>query len=258
MPFLLVHGLASNARLWDGVAAELAAHGHKVVAVDQRGHGRSDKPDAGYDFATLVDDLADAIREHGLDRPVVVGQSWGGNVVVELGARRPDLVRGVACIDGGFIELQRAFPRWEDCASELAPPDLEGTPFEEVERWYRSTHPDWPESGIAGALACYALLPDGTIRPHLSRSRHMTILRHLWEHRPADALARVDVPVLLVPCSGEVGPPAKEASVQEAAAALGPRGRVHWVVGDHDLHAQRPAEVASLLRSCLEDGFFRP
>jgi pimeloyl-ACP methyl ester carboxylesterase len=258
VPFLLVHGLASNARLWDGVAAELAANGHKVVAVDQRGHGLSDKPDEGYDFATLVDDLVEAIDEHGLDRPVVVGQSWGGNVVVELGRRRPDVARGVACIDGGFIELRRAFPRWEDCASAMAPPDLEGTPLEKVEESVRSEHPDWPEAGITGALACYAVLADGTIRPHLQRQHHMAILRHLWEHPAVAVLSEVEVPVLLVPASGEDGPPAKESTVHEAAAALGSRGRVHWMAGDHDLHAQHPVEVASLLRSCLEDGFFSP
>ena len=62
-PVLLVHGLASNARLWDGVASRLAADGHPVAAVDQRGHGQSDKPDGGYDFATLTEDwLADPGR----------------------------------------------------------------------------------------------------------------------------------------------------------------------------------------------------
>ena len=38
MPFVLVHGLASNLRLWDGVAESLHARGHTVVALDQRGH----------------------------------------------------------------------------------------------------------------------------------------------------------------------------------------------------------------------------
>jgi len=46
-PFVLVHGLASNARLWDGVARRLAGAGHSSAAVDLRGHGRSDKPDTG-------------------------------------------------------------------------------------------------------------------------------------------------------------------------------------------------------------------
>jgi len=44
---LALHGLASNARWWDLVAGRLAPE-HRVVAVDLRGHGRSDRPDTGY------------------------------------------------------------------------------------------------------------------------------------------------------------------------------------------------------------------
>src|SRR6476660_8857533 len=83
-PFLLIHGLASNAHLWDGVANRLADLGHAVTAVDQRGHGQSDKPDIGYDFTTVTDDLAAIVAALGYERPVVAGQSWGGNVVLEL------------------------------------------------------------------------------------------------------------------------------------------------------------------------------
>ena len=86
-PFLLVHGLASNARLWDGVAAALTGLGHEVVTVDLRGHGRSSKPDEGYDVPTVADDLAVLIERLGLERPIAAGQSWGGNVVLELAAR---------------------------------------------------------------------------------------------------------------------------------------------------------------------------
>src|SRR5262249_8634210 len=56
-PFVLVHGLASNARLWDGVAEHLHAAGHTVVVIDQRGHGLSDAPESGYDLETAVGDL---------------------------------------------------------------------------------------------------------------------------------------------------------------------------------------------------------
>ena len=59
-PFVLVHGLASNARMWDGVACELSDRGHLAVTVDLRGHGRSAKPDGPYDMATVADDVARA------------------------------------------------------------------------------------------------------------------------------------------------------------------------------------------------------
>ena len=74
-PMLLVHGLASNARMWDGVAEELSARGHRVVAVDLRGHGQSTKPSVGYDFTTITDDLLAVVSSMGGEKPVVAGQS---------------------------------------------------------------------------------------------------------------------------------------------------------------------------------------
>lgn len=130
-PVLAVHGLASNARLWDGVASALVADGHPVAAVDQRGHGLSDKPANGYDFATLTSDLV-AVADHlgwvGARRPVVAGQSWGANVAVELAARHPDRVAALVLVDGGTIELSGRFADWPTCEAALTPPPLDGTP----------------------------------------------------------------------------------------------------------------------------------
>src|SRR4029450_5084471 len=123
-PFVLVHGLASNVRLWDGVAAHLHALGHTVVAIDQRGHGRSDAPDSGYDLATAIADLRALIDALGLERPILAGQSWGGTVVLEAAWERPEAVRGVACVDGGVVELAQSYPVWEDCLAKLTPPAL--------------------------------------------------------------------------------------------------------------------------------------
>src|SRR6476469_5748690 len=101
-PVLLVHGLASNARLWDGVAARLGDAGHPVVAVDQRGHRRSGVHADGYDTDTCADDLAALISALGWVgelAPVVAGQSWGGNVVRSLAARH-HVAAGSALVDG--------------------------------------------------------------------------------------------------------------------------------------------------------------
>ena len=119
MPFVLVHGLASNLRLWDGVAEDLHARGHTVVAVDQRGHGLSDAPESSHGLDIAVGDLLTLIEALGLSRPVVAGQSWGGNVVLELGWRHAAAVRGIICVDGGIIELADWFPSWEACVAAL-------------------------------------------------------------------------------------------------------------------------------------------
>ena len=246
--FLLLHGLASNLHLWDGVAEALAGRGHPVAAVDLRGHGTSDKPDDGYDFTTLTDDLVAVLDRLGLDRPVVAGQSMGGNVAVELAWRVPGRLRGVACIDGGWIALRQRFPDWEDCAAALAPPATAGRAFAAIDAMVRSRHPDWPEAGIQGALACFERRGDGTVAPWLTRERHMALLRALWEHQPSARFGEIPVPVLLLPAGDGAADGERRQQVAAAAAAL-PRSEVRWMAGDHDLHAQHPQAVAALLSS---------
>jgi pimeloyl-ACP methyl ester carboxylesterase len=219
--FLLVHGLASNAQMWDGVAWELHAAGHCAVAVDQRGHGLSDKPDTGYDFDTLSGDLVAVLDAYGIAVAVAAGQSWGANVVAELASRYPERVGGVALVDGGMRNMADRLPDWDEAARLLAPPHLEGTPLAEIDAAIRGMHGDWPESGIAGALANFEVREDGTVAPRLTRERHMRILRELWEHRVTDVVERLPVPVLGIP-----------AGAHDA---------------HHDIHAQRPALVARLL-----------
>jgi pimeloyl-ACP methyl ester carboxylesterase len=252
VPVLMVHGLASNARLWDGVAERLARAGHPVAAVDQRGHGQSSKPDSGYDFATLTGDLVALLEQLdwvGSRKPLVAGQSWGANVVLELAARHPDATAALALVDGGTMELSTRFADWPTCEAALAPPQLAGTNAVEFERTLRSYHPDWPASGIAGTLANVEVLADGTIRPWLSRSHHMNILWHLWEHHPGQRYGLVKVPVLILPAedpSNQRWMNGKREEVARAAAGLD-RSLTRWITGDHDLHAQHPDLVAQLI-----------
>jgi pimeloyl-ACP methyl ester carboxylesterase len=64
---VLVHGLGSSSHIWDLVAPILAEGDTlRVVALDQRGHGESDQPDSGYDFGSVVGDLAGFVEALGL------------------------------------------------------------------------------------------------------------------------------------------------------------------------------------------------
>jgi pimeloyl-ACP methyl ester carboxylesterase len=261
VPVLLVHGLASNARLWDGVADRLAAAGHPVAAVDQRGHGRSDRPDQGYDFTTLTVDLVAVLDDLGWrdgPRPWVAGQSWGANVVLELAAQHPGATGGVVLVDGGTIELRNHFADWQTCAAAMAPPELTGTPAAGFERVLRTRYPDWPESGIAATMANFEVLADGTMRPWLSRPHHMAILRHLWDHLPSTRYHLVTVPTLLLPAEDPANQrwmATKREEVWRAAATL-PRSLTHWIAGDHDLHAQHPDLVAKLIEDAMDPASF--
>ena len=254
---VLVHGLASNSRLWDGAANELARLGYHVIALDQRGHGQSSKPDDGYDMPTVAHDLATFVDVTKLDRPVVVGQSWGGNVVIELAHRYPDATRGVCGVDGGLIQLADRFGSWDECAQQLKPPRLAGMRATDFDRMIRSGYVDWPETAIAGTLANMQHHDDGTISPWLTFDRHMEILRGLWSHRPQELLPRLRCPVLFTPAdSGDAWSSLKR---QEYSHAMSQNDhvRVEWFSpAHHDVHAQFPDKWAMTLHKYIEDGFF--
>jgi pimeloyl-ACP methyl ester carboxylesterase len=257
-PFVLVHGLASNLRLWDGVAQRLHARGHTVVAVDQRGHGQSDAPEDGYDLDTAVADLLALVDAVAPERPVLVGQSWGGNVVLELAWRHASAVRGIACVDGGIIELRDSYPSWEACLRALTPPRLSGLTPAGLAQRMRAASPDLPEPAIQAGLCSFRVRDDGTVEPRLARARHLQILRSLWEHRPSERFAGLAVPTLLVlAATGDAAWTAAKRRAEARATATTRRIRSHWFdPAHHDVHAQHPDPVAALLATAAAEGFF--
>lgn len=263
LPVLLLHGLASNCRLWDGAAGHLSTLGHDVIALDLRGHGLSDKPDTGYSVPEVAGDILDVVgvlsrNNPPWERPLVVGQSWGGNLVIELAARHGEFVRGVVAVDGGTIELKSAFPEWHECERTLAPPKLAGMDGARLRSFVRGAHPDWSEEAIDGTMANMHHLDDGTIEPWLTFDRHITILRGLWEHSPSQLFSSISVPVLFTPAAKQEDhmTRAKREMLEVAQRTL-PRCRVEWFQpADHDLHAQYPARFAETVHRAFTEGFF--
>jgi pimeloyl-ACP methyl ester carboxylesterase len=259
--FVLLHGLSSNSRTWDMVATQLARSGHRVIAVDQRGHGLSDKAEDGYDFATITADLARLLQVMELEGPILVGQSWGGNVVLEFGARYPGLASGLGFIDGGFLDLQsRPGATWETISLDLKPPNLLGTPRETMKRKLKEGHPDWSDTGIEATLANFETLPDGTVRPWLTLDRHMAILRAMWEQRPTDLYPKIAEPVLVCVAQDDTNPEWMAVkSKQVGSLQAGSRQcTVRWFEHtDHDIHVHRPDELATLLLETAENGIWR-
>ncbi|MGP3967274.1 alpha/beta fold hydrolase [Streptomyces sp. 6N223] len=96
---VLLHGTTATLGVWDEVVSRLGP-GVRTLAVDQRGHGRSDRPPgAGYGAEEYAADIAALLRERGAGPAVVAGHSLGARNAVALGARHPDLVAGVVAVD---------------------------------------------------------------------------------------------------------------------------------------------------------------
>ncbi len=108
---LMVHATGFHARCWDATVGALG-EGYRVIAVDQRGHGRSDKTgpfnwqEFGADMTEFVDafDLRDAIG---------VGHSMGGHTVVQAAARRPKRFERLVLVDPVIME-PGAYDGWAD------------------------------------------------------------------------------------------------------------------------------------------------
>ena len=95
---ILIHGGFGD-RGGFGLQEEHFSPNHRCIAVDLRGHGESDKPDELYTMEQHGDDVAELIRQLDLDRPVLVGQSMGGQVIISAAARHPELVGAIASLD---------------------------------------------------------------------------------------------------------------------------------------------------------------
>jgi pimeloyl-ACP methyl ester carboxylesterase len=258
-PFLLVHGLASNALTWELVARRLHGQGNHVVAVDQRGHGRSDKPETGYAFDHVTADLSALIEHLGLQRPIVAGQSWGGNVVLDFAWRYPQQLSGLVLVDGGLIDLSgRPGATWEQIAVNLKPPNLLGTPRPEMVERFHAFHPHWSDAQIELQMGNYETLEDGTIRPWLSLEHHMQILRSLWEQKPSTLFERVTTPILIA--IADSGPQERRVMRAEEAHRLQEtkshvRARA-FEGAAHDIHVDQPDELTDWILDALNEGFF--
>lgn len=104
---LAVHGFASSAGLnWDlaGWTRTLTRAGYRLLAMDQRGHGASDKPTdpAAYRLDGLVDDVLTVLDGYGVDEPHYLGYSLGSRVGWRLGVLHPGRVRSLSL--GGLPE----------------------------------------------------------------------------------------------------------------------------------------------------------
>ncbi|MGB3827630.1 MAG: alpha/beta hydrolase [Ornithinimicrobium sp.] len=86
-PVVLIHGWPLSHEAWADQTPALTAAGYRVVAYDRRGFGHSDKPDSGYDYDTLSDDLAAVMDSLDLSDVTLVGFSMGGGEVARYAAR---------------------------------------------------------------------------------------------------------------------------------------------------------------------------
>jgi pimeloyl-ACP methyl ester carboxylesterase len=254
---LLLHGLASSAQTWN-LVAPLLARSFRVIAVDERGHGGSDKPDAGYDLPTFVADVHAIVQALGITQVALVGQSWGGHVALQYAVDHPDMVTQVVLVDGGFSDMQaREGLTWEIAEKNMTPPDIQMPLPAFVERMRNrlgSVYSDNVRDAILGNLW---VDERGVVHPNLTRDRHMQLARAIWDHRASLVFGKVRCPTLVIPAEspGISADPERQRWRRQAVALAEqrlPRGRILWMRDTlHDVQLHRPAELATAITQFL-------
>jgi pimeloyl-ACP methyl ester carboxylesterase len=232
---VLLHGLAGYAGEWAETAGWLTER-CRVVALDARGHGRSERRPADVSPGAHVADAVFAVERLGLGAVVVVGQSLGARTALVFAARRPDLVRGLVVADatphGGdpadvveadLAQLRTSLQRWPvPFASRDAAVEFFGGPSLSADAWADGLEPR--DGGWWARVDIEVMVR--TLREAASRS--------CWED-----WERISCPALVVRAGdGSVSP-----SDAEAMAARGQDVRLVELPGaKHDLHLDRPAD----------------
>ncbi len=195
-PVVCFHGEPTWAYLYRKVAGPLIDAGHRVVAVDMPGFGRSDKPTdrRWYSYERHVEHVTRVLDELDLDDATVVVQDWGGAVGLRWAVEHADRVGRLAILNTGLFtgRVSRGFLAWRDFAERN--PDLPIGPIvdgatttdldDAVKAAYEAPFPT-PESK-AGAAQFPLLVPTGDDEPGAAEMRAV-----------ADALARWDKPALV-------------------------------------------------------------
>jgi pimeloyl-ACP methyl ester carboxylesterase len=236
---VLLHGLAGYAGEWSHTASWMKRD-HRVVSLDARGHGASERHPDDVSRSAHVADAAFAIERLHLGPSIVVGQSMGGLTAMLLAATRPELVRALIVVE--------AFP--------VAPNEAT---IERVADWLRSwlvpfasreeaveflgEPSSWAEGWAAGLEAA----EDG-LRPWFDPDVMEWTLRECGGATYWDEWASIDCPTLIV--GGESGtlPPA----AAERMIELLPASSYAGVAGaGHDLHIEQPDRWRAVVEAFL-------
>jgi pimeloyl-ACP methyl ester carboxylesterase len=131
-PLLLSHGAGADSGMFEPQLAVLREAGYRVVAWDLRGHGASRSPRSPITPERAVDDTVALIGELGLVRPVLIGQSLGGNLSQAVVRRHPELASALIVVDSAWNA--QPLSALDRALLGLATPTLRAIPWSRLPR----------------------------------------------------------------------------------------------------------------------------
>ena len=200
---VLLHGLTATRRYVVMGSSSLQRSGHRVIAYDARGHGRSDPaPDRAYGYERLAADLLAVLDAAGIERAVLAGASMGAHTAVRFALEHPERVLALGLVTPAYDPSQPATAQ-------------------ELERWDALAR-GLREGGVEGFVRAYdlAAVPEAwrrtvetVLRQRLAAHEHPHAVADALEvvprSRPFEHLAQlgeIDVPTVVVASRDEADP----------------------------------------------------
>ncbi|MFZ0492976.1 MAG: alpha/beta hydrolase [Acidimicrobiia bacterium] len=204
---LLFPGLNANAVFFQGLVREGLSPALRALAVDLRGRGLSDAPDAGYTMADHAADILGMLDGLEIERAVIAGHSFGGLLTYFLAANHPDRVDKAVVMDApaevnptvieqigpALQRLRLVSPSWDEyLANVKAMPYYEGWWDLDLEAYYR---------------ADVRVNDDGTVQSRLDPDKIQQALDGTTRVDWSSLAQLIDAPVLMLRATAPFGPP---------------------------------------------------
>jgi pimeloyl-ACP methyl ester carboxylesterase len=251
-PIVFVASWVLDTDMWEYQIPYFAERGYRCIALDRRGHGRSDRPSAGYDIDTTGDDLAALLEHLDLTGVTLVGHSFGGAEVARYLARHgEERVARVAFVSAVLPFLKQT----DDNPEGLPEAALEATIAQfrtDRPQWFARQAQVWYATHLGNDVS--PALIDWTIGKCLSTSPWAAtqLFRSMFHADHRAGLREITVPTLVVHGAADTSAPVALTGRRTSQLVPGCR-YVEYPTAGHGLfvtHAQQlNAELLELLKS---------
>jgi len=238
-PVVLIPGLGGDGRFWGGV--EKALNGFKIITVDHRGAGRSDRPDKGYSIDLIARDMLTILDAEKIDAAHLVGHSTGGTVVQTIALDAPARAKSLV-ISGSWARPDARF-------LALFQSRLEMMQKGEVRAYQNLTHvfgytPEWIAAHEAELLAAVASAADN-LAPYPITAQRIAML---LDFDRSQELASIKHPTLLLGARDDIMIPFHH--IEELHQLIG-HSEIREMQGGHFYPRVAPHEFADVIACFL-------
>ena len=186
---LLLAGLGDTAHIYDDLAPKFTDRFH-VLGLTRRGHGQSEKPETGYDTATLVEDIRQFLDAMKIQRVVLVGHSLAGNELTMFAAKYPQRVEKLVYIDAAYD-----WSTGQEGLFALFPPvpEHDNKSFDASKAYWKKFFRVMTPAVEADLRADYVLYDDGRLEDVIPPRVYKALLKN---RQPNPAYSEVKAPAL--------------------------------------------------------------